>query len=146
MPGAATLGVDDPPGTVLTMNLSGRVVLTQVRGFPYLWDVLDAGPVALIVRGDTGDLSTLLEVLTLSGGEFAYLGPRLDYLPLSPCERHTLRMLAFGLTNAQIAERIGRRVSTVNAQVSAVLAKLDVPSRHAARAVYWGHPLPPPLT
>lgn len=131
--------LDDPPGTALGMKLSGRVVLTRVRGIPYLWDVLDAGPLGLIVGDEPSDLPTLLAHLDLSGDGFAYLGPRLDYLLLTPCERRVLRMIAFGLTNAEMAARLGRKVSTVNTQVAAVLAKLGVPNRYAARDLYWGN-------
>ncbi|WP_051363446.1 helix-turn-helix transcriptional regulator [Deinococcus murrayi] len=143
MPAALPLLLDDPPGTALGTDLSGRVVVTGAQGTPYLWDVLEARPLALIVRDDPGDLTPLLAHLHLDK-EFMYLGPRLEYLPLSTCERRALRLLAFGLSNAQIAARSGIRLSTVNSQVAAVLAKLNVPSRHAARALYWGHPFPPP--
>jgi DNA-binding NarL/FixJ family response regulator len=43
-----------------------------------------------------------------------------------------LRLLAAGLTNAVIAQRLGVSAKTVRNQVSAVLAKVGVPTRQAA--------------
>lgn len=139
--------LDDPPGTALGMNLSGQVVLTRVRGLPYLWDILERSPQGLLVRDglDLPAVRAVLDCLELRGGEFFYLGPELEYSPLTPCERRVLQLIAFDMTNAQIAERFGIKTSTVNSQVSAILAKLGVPSRHAARALYWGHPTPPTI-
>lgn len=135
--------IDDPPGTALGMELTGKVVLTRVTGLPYLWDVLERSPHVLMVREDFEKARSLLEHLALKDDEFLYLGPRLEYLPLTSCERRALQMIAFGLSNAEIASRIDRKVSTVNTQVAAILAKLGVPSRHAARNLYWGHSSPP---
>jgi DNA-binding CsgD family transcriptional regulator len=51
---------------------------------------------------------------------------------LTAAELRVLGLLAEGLRNAQIAERIHRSVRTVDHHVAAVLAKLDVTSRQAA--------------
>ncbi|WP_051935461.1 helix-turn-helix transcriptional regulator [Deinococcus sp. YIM 77859] len=137
--------LDDPPGKVLHLDLAGQVVLTRTRGLPYLWDVLERSPLGLLVQEalDPRHVHAILERLDLQQGKFFYLGPALAYLPLTPCERRALRMIAFGLSNAEIASRIGTKTSTVHTQVSAVLAKLGVNSRHAARDLYWGYPSSP---
>jgi DNA-binding CsgD family transcriptional regulator len=49
-------------------------------------------------------------------------------------EREVLDLICAGQTNAQIAERLFISVKTVHHHVSAVLAKLGVPSRNAAAA------------
>ncbi len=51
---------------------------------------------------------------------------------LSPRETDVMRLIAHGLTDAEIAERLGISPRTVNTHVRSVFAKLDVPSRAAA--------------
>lgn len=134
--------LDDPPGKVLNLDLTGQVVLTRVKGLPYLWDVLECSPLGLLVRDDLDlqSAQTVLGGLDLRSGKFLYLGPELEYSPLTTCERRVLQLIAFSMTNAEIAARLGIKTSTVNTQVSAVLAKLGADSRHAARNLYWGYP------
>ena len=57
---------------------------------------------------------------------------RADPLKLTRREREVLDLICAGNTNAQIADRLFIAVKTVDHHVSAVLAKLDVPSREAA--------------
>jgi len=54
---------------------------------------------------------------------------------LSERERDVLRLLARGLTNADIAERLHLSEGTVRNYVSAVLAKLDVSDRTQAAVI-----------
>lgn len=51
---------------------------------------------------------------------------------LSAREVEVLRLVATGLTNAQVAERLFLSPRTVNGHLSTIYAKLDVPSRAAA--------------
>ncbi|MGH2451440.1 MAG: LuxR C-terminal-related transcriptional regulator [Candidatus Limnocylindria bacterium] len=70
----------------------------------------------------------LLDALTHMAG---------DHLPLSEVtarEREVLRLLAEGLTNRQIAERLVVSEHTVHRHVTNILRKLDLPSRTAAAA------------
>jgi LuxR family transcriptional regulator, maltose regulon positive regulatory protein len=53
---------------------------------------------------------------------------------VTPRERDVLRLLAEGLTNRQIAERLAVSEHTVHRHVTNILRKLDLPSRAAAAA------------
>jgi DNA-binding NarL/FixJ family response regulator len=55
---------------------------------------------------------------------------------LTPAEDAVLRLLADGLTNSAIGDRLGKRPATVKLQVASILRKLGVHSR-AAAAVWW---------
>jgi LuxR family transcriptional regulator, maltose regulon positive regulatory protein len=64
---------------------------------------------------------------------------------VTPRERDVLRLLAEGLTNRQIAERLVVSEHTVHRHVTNILRKLDLPSRtaaaaHAVRAGLLDHP------
>lgn len=61
------------------------------------------------------------------------LGPGLDQL--TPREREVLTLVCEGLSNPEIAERLGRSEHTVHRHISNILTKLDLPSRAAAAAV-----------
>jgi DNA-binding CsgD family transcriptional regulator/tetratricopeptide (TPR) repeat protein len=57
---------------------------------------------------------------------------RTDPLQLTPREREVLDLICSGNTNAQIAARLFISAKTVDHHVSAVLAKLDAPTRYEA--------------
>jgi DNA-binding CsgD family transcriptional regulator/tetratricopeptide (TPR) repeat protein len=75
-------------------------------------------------------------------------GPRPDTrnnpAGLTARELEVLQLLAHGLSNAELARRLGLSAKTVGHHVSAVLRKLGVPSRSraAAEAVKLGIPVP----
>ncbi len=60
---------------------------------------------------------------------------------LSEREREVLGLLAAGLSNAQIADRLSISLTTVKFHVGAILAKLGVNSRSQAIALAWKHNL-----
>jgi DNA-binding NarL/FixJ family response regulator len=67
-------------------------------------------------------------------------------LPDSPAgltgrEVEVLRLLATGLTNAQIAERLVISLLTVKAHVRSIYSKLDITSRSAATRYALDHKL-----
>ncbi|KJL44167.1 Transcriptional regulatory protein LiaR [Microbacterium trichothecenolyticum] len=55
---------------------------------------------------------------------------------LTAREEQVLELVAEGLSNGQIAQRLYISVKTVSVHVSAILRKLDAPSRTAAAAIY----------
>ncbi len=59
-------------------------------------------------------------------------------------ERRVLRLVAAGLSNAQIAERLGIAPSTVRKHLEHVYPKLGVTNRHAAAVAYEGRALAEP--
>jgi LuxR family transcriptional regulator, maltose regulon positive regulatory protein len=61
-------------------------------------------------------------------------GPRSPGAEVTPREREVLRLLAEGLTNQQIAERLVVSQHTVHRHVTNILRKLELPSRAAAAA------------
>jgi LuxR family transcriptional regulator, maltose regulon positive regulatory protein len=66
---------------------------------------------------------------------------RSSLLEVTPRELEVLRLLAEGLTNRQIAERLVVSEHTVHHHVTNVLRKLDLPSRTAAAAYAFRHGL-----
>ncbi len=54
---------------------------------------------------------------------------------LTPREREVLALVAEGLTNRQLAERLVVSEHTVHRHVTNILRKLDLPSRAAAAAL-----------
>jgi DNA-binding NarL/FixJ family response regulator len=63
---------------------------------------------------------------------------------LSEREREVLRLLASGLTNAGIAERLSLAEGTVRNHVTSILGKLDVDDRAQATALAWRYGLATP--
>jgi DNA-binding CsgD family transcriptional regulator len=53
-------------------------------------------------------------------------------MPLTPREREILELVARGLTNAQVAERLWLSTGTVRKHLNNIYAKLGVPNRTAA--------------
>lgn len=60
--------------------------------------------------------------------------PSVSIEPLTPHERELARLVAEGLTNRQIAARLGSPEATVKAQVSRLLARLGLANRVEVRA------------
>jgi DNA-binding NarL/FixJ family response regulator len=63
---------------------------------------------------------------------------------LTPREHDVLRLLAQGLSNSAIADRLGLSLKTVNNNTSSIFTKLNVASRTEAaimaRERWLGHP------
>src|SRR5262249_8389576 len=67
--------------------------------------------------------------------------PALPPVGLTKREFEVLRLVAKGLTNAQIAERLGISQTTVNSYLSSVYSKLGVSSRLGAMRYVIDHHL-----
>jgi DNA-binding NarL/FixJ family response regulator len=67
--------------------------------------------------------------------------PPISGLDLTPREMEVLRLLAHGLTSAQIAERLVIGLVTVNSHVRSIYSKLGVTSRAAATRYALEHQL-----
>ncbi len=98
--------------------------------------------------GAPGAVVTLSDDRTRSGR--AGLSPRSEPVgvaieALTPRELEVLQLMARGLDNTAIAERLGVGYTTVRAHVSSIMAKLDARSRLAAvvRALQRGIVQPP---
>jgi DNA-binding NarL/FixJ family response regulator len=113
-----------------------RVVAVVHAGDATVADALAAGFDGLLFASDA-DAALAATVRGVCAGQF--VAPRAAFRSgrrpvLSGPEQQLLRMVADGLTNAQIAAQLGRGESTVKARLSALFAKLGVRSRGVAAA------------
>lgn len=133
--------VDDTPiSTALQVDTVGKVVLTKATSPHYLLDIMERRPRALLVN-QADDLAHLLKEIQQSPDQFFYRGPPCPTSPLSACERRVFGLMALDLTNVAIAEKLDRKVSTINTQILAIYSKLGVRHRRAAIRAYWGQPV-----
>jgi DNA-binding CsgD family transcriptional regulator/tetratricopeptide (TPR) repeat protein len=94
---------------------------------------LDAAAAALQAAGAAGDLD---RIARLRQAPAASAQP-----PLTPREVEVLRLVAAGLTNRRIADRLGISEKTVARHVSNLFVKLGLASRSAATAYAFRHGL-----
>jgi DNA-binding NarL/FixJ family response regulator len=101
-----------------------------------LW--ADRSPVRLVRQGPPLPMVSLRNPLhppvlsaTTSWRDFDALleSSRPELTTLSPAERVVAAYLCHGLTNKEIAQALGKSVSTVKNQVAACLMKIGVPNR-----------------
>ena len=131
------------------------IVLTTFDLDEYVYDALGAGASGFLLKDVTAD--TLFDaVRVVAGGdallaptvtrrlvsEFARLRPSVPSDPdalaeLTPREVEVLRLLAEGLSNGEIAQRLVVSDETVKTHVSRVLAKLAVRDRTQAVVVAY---------
>lgn len=142
-------------GIAATAQISGQtrvIVLTTFDDDDYLFGALQAGahgfllktaePQAIIdaVRAAGRGQSVLDPQVTARVMERALAAPPPAVLPeeLTAREREVLQGIGEGLSNPQLAQRLGIGESTVKTHVSAVLAKLGVSTRLQAAKIAYG--------
>ena len=140
------------------------LVLTTFDLDEYVYDALAAGASGFLLKDVTAE--RLFEaVRVVAAGEallapavtrrliaeFARLRPHPPARPerlrdLTPRETEVLRLVAEGLSNAEIAERLVVTKETVKTHVSRVLAKLDLRDRSQAVVIAYESGLVEPRT
>jgi two-component system nitrate/nitrite response regulator NarL len=121
-------------------GLAVVALLADEAQAPEVWA---SGARGLLLR--QASVETLLATLQAAGRGLAVFDPSLVFLPspvrdpslalaedLTPRETEVLQLLADGLTNKAIAQRLGISDHTVKFHVNAVLGKLDAQSRTEA--------------
>jgi DNA-binding NarL/FixJ family response regulator len=111
-----------------------------------LWEALEAGARGFILK-DTESPALVAAIRQLLAGEI-FVDPRLapEFLapepaprpvegPLSSREREVLQMLADGLSNREVSERLVVSAETVKTHVKNILVKLEADGRAQAVAI-----------
>jgi DNA-binding NarL/FixJ family response regulator len=152
-PDVAVLDLNMPgPGGIATIReVVGRVpsvrvlVLTMYDDDALVFDAVRAGAAGYVLKGaDPNEVISAVRAVAHGEAVFgAGLARRLanwfdrstpadPFEQLTPREREVLELLARGVRNAAIAQRLGISLKTVRNLVSSVLTKLQVPDREAA--------------
>lgn len=145
------LNMPGPGGVPTIRELAARapaarvLVLTMYDDDALVFDAVRAGALGYVLKGAHPD-EVVLGVETVARGEavfgaelagrmadwFARTAPPDPFAELTPRQREVLELLARGLRNQAIADRLGISLKTVRNLVSEILTKLQVPDRTAA--------------
>ena len=114
------------------------IVLTTYDGDEDIHRALDAGARGYLLK-DMVAADVLNVIRTVHGGRrgiphavAAKLAERTPRVPLTPRETEVLSLVAKGLSNAEVAARIGRTEGTVKVHLKNILQKLDASDRTEA--------------
>ncbi len=114
------------------------IVLTTYDGDEDIHRALDAGARGYLLK-DMVAADVLNVIRTVHGGQrgiphavAAKLAERTPRVPLTPRETEVLSLVAEGLSNAEVAARIGRTEGTVKVHLKNILQKLDASDRTEA--------------
>jgi len=114
------------------------IVLTTYDGDEDIHRALDAGARGYLLK-DMVAADVLNVIRTVHGGRrgiphavAAKLAERTPRVPLTPRETEVLSLVAEGLSNAEVAARIGRTEGTVKVHLKNILQKLDASDRTEA--------------
>ncbi len=127
------------------------VMLTSFDGENEIRAALDAGVLSYVLKDIAAE--ALAEVIRKARNDEAVLHPRaatvlmrslrnrsvsaVGLQVLSQRERDVLECIADGMSNAQIAERLGIGEKTVKSHVSSMLGKLELTDRTQAAVMAW---------
>lgn len=117
------------------------VVLTTYAGDEDIHRALEAGAMGYLVKDMMAAEVFKIVRLVMSGRRgippavATKLAEHTPRIALTPRETEVISLMATGLTNAQIGERIGRTEETVKVHVKNILQKLDVRDRTEAVTV-----------
>jgi NarL family two-component system response regulator LiaR len=130
------------------------IALTSFKETDLVRDALDAGAISYLLKNVSG--SELAEAIRAAHAGRSILAPEAVEALVQPAtpksdlgrdltrrEREVLALLAKGLTNPEIAERLVISHSTVKVHVSHILAKLEASNRGEAIALAIQHGLVP---
>ncbi|MGP7812645.1 response regulator [Glutamicibacter soli] len=142
-------------GIAATAQISGQtrvIVLTTFDDDDYLFGALQAGAHGFLLK--TAEPQAIIDAVRAAGRGQSVLDPQVTarvmeralaaappvVLPegLTAREREVLQGIGEGLSNPQLAQRLGIGESTVKTHVSAVLAKLGVSTRLQAAKIAYG--------
>ncbi len=143
MPGMSGL---EATRTIVAAHPEVRVVMFTAHGDQdLLWEALDCGAQGFVLKDSDGP--TLIGAIRQAVQGEPYVDPRLapDFLRqlskprtdsiLSGREREILQMLADGMSNREVSERLVVSVETVKTHVKHILAKLEAEHRTQAVAI-----------
>ncbi len=135
------------------------LVLTTYDADEWVFDAIRAGASGYLLKDSTRDEILKAIALTMSGEtqvsptvarklyQFVQQGAPTDSTlaeALNEREREILNLLANGLSNADIAQRLYLAEGTIRNYVSTIFAKLDVTDRTQAAALAWRYGLVKP--
>jgi len=138
---ARDLYFDAPLGSLLRLELAGRIAVTSARGPLYLTDLLEKRPLALIAGCPSVDrLAELLRGLP-PGPDPVYHGPPPGPLPLTRSERRLLRAYVLADSLEAAARQLGIKKKTAANRLSVVKEKLGVKTHGQLLRAYFGGPV-----
>jgi DNA-binding NarL/FixJ family response regulator len=127
-----------PPVLILTVHDDSQTIFTLLQAGAVGYVLKDEASESLVsavraaARGETWlSPSVARQVVKRAVGQAVPQSPP-EELPLTPSEKEVLRLLAQGLDNAAIGERLSITKRTVQNHVSAIYGKLNLTSRTEA--------------
>ena len=117
------------------------LVFTTLIGDEHVYRAIQAGALGYVLKeADEKELVTAIRnthngTRTLPVAVEAALARRLAFDPLSARELDVLSLVATGLSNREVGERLGLTENTVKGYLKSIIGKLDVPDRTAAAMV-----------